>query len=614
MFGINLSGAEFGTSTGNRYWIDYYYPTASEIGFYAGKGVQLIRLPFVWERMQPTLGGPLSSTELGYLKTFLADAHAAGVKVIIDLHNYGRYGGKTIGSESVSYAQFADFWKKLATELKDMPALAGYDLMNEPHSMGGAQHWPAAAQAAVDAIRTVDMKTAIYVEGDQWATATFWQVHNKNLLIKDPANNIIYQAHLYFDKSFEGVYAKSYDEDGAYPMIGVDRLQPFLDWLKANNVKGMIGEFGAPSNDPRWLVVLENFMKALQDNNMSGTMWGGGFWWPKDYVMHLGTPDTGDSAAFGLLQTYLAGGSTTVSTLSINGTDAADTLHGTVGDDTIFARGGDDVIFGSAGKDSIDGGAGNDTVNYGGSTAGVDVDLMRESQIGGFADGDRLISIENIIGSNHADRLLGDNGANRLFGGSGDDFLMGRGGADHLDGGDGIDTASYAASGSGVDIDLMRGVQFGGEAEGDVLFSIENVIGSGHNDRLFGDSRSNVLVGGAGADVLNGRGGADILTGGSGKDRFVFDSAADANGDRITDFSRGDKIDLRGIDANIRTSADDAFTFIGGNQFSGVAGQLRFFSDSNTTYVQGDVDGDRIPDFTILLTGRISLNSNDFLL
>jgi Ca2+-binding RTX toxin-like protein len=617
MLGINLSGAEFGTHTGNRYWTDYYYPTASEIGFYAGKGVQLIRLPFIWERMQPTLGGPLSSTELGYLKTFLADAHAAGVKVIVDLHNYGRYGGQTIGSDSVSYAQFADFWKKLATELKDMPALVGYDLMNEPHSMGGSQHWPAAAQAAVDAIRTIDMKTAIYVEGDQWATATFWQTHNNNLLIKDPANNIIYQAHLYFDKTFEGVYANSYEADGAYPMIGVDRLQPFLDWLKANNVKGMIGEFGVPSNDPKWQVVLENFLKALQANNMSGTMWGGGFWWPQDYVMHLGTPSTGDSLALDMLEIFMAGGSTgaiSPAPSSINGTDAADALNGTDGDDTVLARGGDDQIFGSAGRDSLDGGAGNDSANYRGSTAGVDVDLLRATQLGGFAEGDKLVSIENIVGSNHADRLLGDHAANRLGAGSGDDSLMGRRGADFLDGGEGIDTASYAESTSAVDVDLGRGAQFGGEAAGDVLVGIENLTGSAYNDRLSGDGRSNVLVGGSGADVLNGRGGADVLTGGSGKDRFVFDNAADGNGDRITDFSRGDKIDLSGIDANIFADGNNAFNFIGGSQFTGVAGQLRFFSDATTTYVLGDINGDGVADFQILLSGRMSFNSNDFIL
>jgi aryl-phospho-beta-D-glucosidase BglC (GH1 family) len=110
--------------------------------------VELIRLPFDWERMQRKAGGPLDPTELGRLKKFLADAQSVRVKVIVDLHNYGRYNDQTIGSASVSNEQFADFWQKLASAIKGSPALVGYGLMNEPHDMGGAGIWKAAAQAA----------------------------------------------------------------------------------------------------------------------------------------------------------------------------------------------------------------------------------------------------------------------------------------------------------------------------------------------------------------------------------------------------------------------------------------------------------------------------------
>ena len=697
MFGINLSGAEFGTSSGDRYGIDYHYPSASELAWFAARGVQLVRLPFTWERMQPTLGGELSTEELGRLKTFLANAEAAGIKVIIDLHNYGRYDGQTIGSSGVSYEQFADFWKKLAGEIAGSPALIGYDIMNEPHSMGGADIWPTAAQMAVDAIRTVDMETAIYVEGDHWATATFWNKWNANLLIDDPADNIIYEAHLYFDATYEGKYANSYDDDGAYPMMGVDRLQPFLDWLEANNVRGFVGEFGVPSDDPRWLEVLENFLEALKANDVGGTMWGGGFWWSSTYVMDMGDTRTPESSAFQLLQNYLAPESPEEAPPppppGINGTDGADRLSGTSGADQMTALNGDDVLLGSAGADTMNGGGGTDLADYQSSAAGTNVDLMRPIQFGGDAEGDMLLSIENIAGSNAADRLAGDSAVNRLLGRDGDDLLTGRGGADHLDGGAGLDTASYVDSPGGVDVALDRSTQLGGDAQGDVLisiervigsefgdvlrgsltneqllggggddllhgsvgadlldggsgidradyalssssvmidlavnlqsgghaegdrlYSIENVTGSAYKDVLLGNNSGNNLSGGPSADVLNGRGGTDILTGGDGPDRFVFDSVSDAHGDTITDFGRGDRIDLSGIDANGFASGDQAFSYLGAKDFSGKVGQLRSYTDKGLTYLEGDINGDGVADFQIILFGDVKLNSGDLIL
>ncbi len=34
--------------------------------------------------------------------------------MILDLHNYARYRGQLIGSPQVSYASYADVWKRLA--------------------------------------------------------------------------------------------------------------------------------------------------------------------------------------------------------------------------------------------------------------------------------------------------------------------------------------------------------------------------------------------------------------------------------------------------------------------------------------------------------------------
>ena len=186
---------------------------------------------------------------------------------------------------------------------------------------------------------------------------------------------------------------------------------------------------------------------------------------------------------------------------------------------TFTGDGDNNTFLGRTTADVLKGGLGLDTVNYVGSYSAVDVDLTRATQLAGYAEGDNLVSIENVIGSAFSDTLKGDAGANVLTGGAGNDTLEGRGGADTLDGGSGTDTASYASSTAAVDIDLMRPTQRAGDATGDALIAIENLIGSSFGDNLKGDNGANTITGGAGNDTLDGRNGADVLDGGTGTTR-----------------------------------------------------------------------------------------------
>jgi Ca2+-binding RTX toxin-like protein len=74
--------------------------------------------------------------------------------------------------------------------------------------------------------------------------------------------------------------------------------------------------------------------------------------------------------------------------------------------------------------------------------------LWGGSASGGDAEGDKLISIEDLAGSDHSDGLFGDNGANSLYGVMGDDTLLGFGGPDRLVGGLGKDSLN---GGDGAD-------------------------------------------------------------------------------------------------------------------------------------------------------------------
>ena len=140
-------------------------------------------------------------------------------------------------------------------------------------------------------------------------------------------------------------------------------------------------------------------------------------------------------------------------------------------------------------------------------------------------------------------------------------------------------------------------------------------------DRLAGNGGNDYLYGGSGNDKLTGGVGADDLWGGSGADTFIFKSIKETTvsgvgRDTIFDFStrQKDKIDLSAIDANTTKGGNQAFSFIGTKAFGGKAGELRYEKAKSDTYIHGDVNGDKIADFTIHLDDRVSLSKGYFIL
>ena len=105
--GVNISGAEIQSSKKPGVLnIDYRYPTASEYRYFAGKQMNIVRLPILWERMQPKAQGPLDQAQLALLKQAVANAKAANQYLIIDVHNYAKYYGQKIGSKRVPVRTF----------------------------------------------------------------------------------------------------------------------------------------------------------------------------------------------------------------------------------------------------------------------------------------------------------------------------------------------------------------------------------------------------------------------------------------------------------------------------------------------------------------------------
>jgi len=248
------------------------------------------------------------------------------------------------------------------------------------------------------------------------------------------------------------------------------------------------------------------------------------------------------------------------------GDDGDNKLYGEAGDDALWGFGGQDILTGGAGGDELNGGSGRDMASYADSSTGVWVILEAGTGYFGDAQGDSLVSIENLKGSDYNDRLYGDSQQNHLYGEAGNDVIKGGGAKDLLFGGDG-------------------------------------------DDQIEGGSGKDFILGGPGFDTVTGGGGGDTFQFNT-QDAYPLEIYGRADPELfgiITDFNQaqGDQI---------RMTGGEDLTFVGEAAFSGDAGELRYEAVSGNTHVEGDLNGDKKADFVIELTGNYDLTASDFVL
>lgn len=343
-------GLRYGLSSAPN--IHFTVPRKMDVAYLAACGFTQNRLPIQWELLQPMLHDTHANAatraligEPGHFHddyasfiTGVLDAHASfGMRCIIDLHNYGRYqdfkyqaDGSVTGltasknpllrpyttdntqvhvrifslapGATLRLENFVNFWQRAASKWKGHPGLGGYGLMNEPHELpepGGVVSnrqgredlmlLPVFMQAAIDAIRTIDAKTPIYVAGNEWGNAASVATKNPGYPLK--GNGLVYEVHAYLDKRSSG-HAFDWETETslnhasglrAQPIstaTGKKRIQIALDWAQKNQVRIALGEIGMPIDDPRWA---ETFRKAIDPMLQSGFevySWMGGNHWP----------------------------------------------------------------------------------------------------------------------------------------------------------------------------------------------------------------------------------------------------------------------------------------------------------------------------------------------
>ena len=315
--GFNLSGAEYGPEANPGIYLNHYiyppgepgtYSYTAEFPYYKSRGANIVRLPFLWERLQPGLTRNSSgkeafnSAELGYLKDTVTLLKNSGFTVILDPHNYARYphyptddGNNIIGvASSPTGEAFANFWMQLAGLYKNDPQVI-FGIVNEPNTMSTAA-WVTIANQVIAGIRSTGATNLILVPGNFWTSAWSWSTMtdasglpssinaNAMLSIVDSANNYAYDAHLYLDPDSSGTTNECVGPDANGTTVGVARLTSFTAWLYANSKRAFLGEVGGGdpwigANNPSNAVCKKAVREMLSFLNKNSKVWLGWTWW-----------------------------------------------------------------------------------------------------------------------------------------------------------------------------------------------------------------------------------------------------------------------------------------------------------------------------------------------
>ena len=305
--GVSLAGGDFSpNSLPGTFNSNYTYPTHAEVDYFSAKAMTLIRIPFLWERLQRQAKQGLDGAELGRLDDIVNYATGKGVNVLLDPHNYARYYNQLIGSSSVPNSAFADFWSRLAAHYGSNSHVI-FGLMNEPHDIATEQ-WESAAQAAINAIRATKATNLILVPGNGWTGAHSWSDNYYGtpssvvmLKITDPGNNYAFEVHQYLDSDNSGTHTSCVSAT-----YGSAAMANFTAWLRANGKRGFLGEF-AGANNGTCLAAINDQITYLESNSdvyLGWAWWAAGPWWGS-YMYSIESTNTGNAPIMSLLSEHL---------------------------------------------------------------------------------------------------------------------------------------------------------------------------------------------------------------------------------------------------------------------------------------------------------------------
>jgi len=314
--GVNQAGAEFGESVvPGVLGTNYAWPNPGSIDYFVSNKVNVFRIPFLWERAQPTLGS-FNNDYMMALDTVVNHTTKAGAYAIIDPHNYFRYHGQPIG-QGTSYEAFYALWASLATRYQTNGRVI-FNLMNEPNTVP-TENVLTAMQGAINVIRKVGAQHLILVPGNAWTGGHSWLQNwygtsNADTMgkITDPMNNWAYDIHQYLDFDYSGRNPTCKSDFDAASVLG-----PLTNWLKSKGFKAFLGEFGFAQNDVCYKAG-KNILDHLENNGdawIGWTYWAAGPMWydystKQDYIYSVEPSNRGTAGQWtNVLSKYIDGSS-----------------------------------------------------------------------------------------------------------------------------------------------------------------------------------------------------------------------------------------------------------------------------------------------------------------
>ena len=305
--GVNLAGPEFnGGQLPGVLNKDYVYPQDSAFDYFAAIGANTIRLPFRWERIQPSLFGALDAAELQQIAAAVASAKSRGMCIILDVHNYGAYRGLAIGAPEVPLRALSDLWLRLHAVFND-PRVTVFGLMNEPSKLP-IDLWAKIAQQTVQALRSKGAQNLILVSGGRWSGVHEWEkvigeTSNAQAFaqFQDPLQRTWLEVHQYADRYYAGTGQTCVPAAKIAPLFG-----NITRWAKTHQQRLFLGEFGTPAN-AACLAALEAMLAQMQDARVwrGWTYWAAGSWWG-DYPLSIEPRNGQDAPQTAVLKKYFS--------------------------------------------------------------------------------------------------------------------------------------------------------------------------------------------------------------------------------------------------------------------------------------------------------------------
>ncbi len=197
----NATYDRFGVEKADALW-DYYqnlWITSEDLDSIKSMGMNMVRVPFYWMEVMNN-DGTMKSYAFKQLDWVVEECSQREIYVILDLH--GAPGGldgyitsgqattNELWNDTVSQRMTVDIWKAITLHYKDEPAVAAFDLMNEPVSNNSDFSTSDMYDKIYQAIRPLDANRVLCVQA-------FWSFD----MIDSPDargwENMLYQGHYY---------------------------------------------------------------------------------------------------------------------------------------------------------------------------------------------------------------------------------------------------------------------------------------------------------------------------------------------------------------------------------------------------------------------------------